>query len=78
MQPAGIKCLPFHAVEGAIGAQTADGGAVFEAEEAWSRSGIVTAVTDRAVFNATLDEPRAVDGWFAGGVLTWETGADVN
>ena len=47
-----------------------------EAEEAWSRSGIVTAVTDRAVFNATLDEPRAVDGWFAGGVLTWETGAN--
>ncbi|GAA0650966.1 hypothetical protein GCM10009424_29930 [Sphingomonas ursincola] len=59
-----------------VGEQTADGGAVFEAEEAWSRSGIVTAVTDRAVFNATLDEPRAVDGWFAGGVLTWETGAN--
>lgn len=59
-----------------VGAQTADGGAVFEAGEAWSRSGIVTAVTDRAVFNATLNEPRAVDGWFAGGVLTWETGAN--
>ena len=59
-----------------VGAQTTDGGAVFEAEEAWSRSGIVTAVTDRAVFNATLDEPRAADGWFAGGVLTWETGAN--
>ncbi|MEO0810438.1 MAG: DUF2163 domain-containing protein, partial [Pseudomonadota bacterium] len=59
-----------------IGVQTTDGDAVFEAQEAWSRSGIVTDVTDRAVFHATLDEPRATDGWFAGGVLTWETGAN--
>ena len=59
-----------------VGAQTTDGDAVFEAEQAWSRSGIVTAVTDRAIFNATLDEPRASNGWFAGGVLTWETGAN--
>ena len=59
-----------------VGAQTTDGSAVFEAEEAWSRSGLVTEVTDRAVFIAAVDEPRAVDGWFAGGVLTWETGAN--
>jgi hypothetical protein len=57
-----------------VGAQTTDGGAVFEAEEAWSRSGLVTDVTDRAVFVAAVDEPRAIDGWFAGGVLTWEAG----
>ena len=59
-----------------VDAQTTDGDAVFEAQEAWSRSGIVTTVTERAVFEATLDEPRAIDGWFAGGVLTWETGAN--
>ena len=59
-----------------VGAQTTDGTAVFEAEEAWTRSGIVTAFTDRAVFTATLDESRAIDDWFAGGVLTWETGAN--
>ena len=59
-----------------VGAQTTDGDAVFEAQEAWSRSGIVTAVTDRVLFDATIDEPRAVDDWFAGGVLTWETGAN--
>ena len=23
-----------------------------------------------------IDEPRAADGWFAGGVLTWESGAN--
>ncbi len=59
-----------------VGEQTTDGSAVFEALEAWSRAGLVTDVTDRAVFIAALDEPRAVDGWFAGGVLTWETGAN--
>ena len=49
---------------------------MFEALEAWSRAGLVTDVTDRAIFTAAIDEPRAVDGWFAGGVLTWETGAN--
>ena len=56
------------------GQQTTDGTAVFEAMESWSRAGIVTDVVDRAVFTATVDEPRAADGWFAGGVLTWESG----
>jgi hypothetical protein len=59
-----------------VGAQTIDGTVVFVAEEAWTRSGIVAAVSDRVVFTATLDEPRATDDWFAGGVLTWETGAN--
>jgi hypothetical protein len=57
-----------------VGQQTMDGSAVFEAMEAWSRSGAVMGVVDRALFTAAIDEPRAVDGWFAGGVLTWETG----
>jgi hypothetical protein len=59
-----------------VGEQTTDGTAVFEALEAWSRSGIVVDVTDRTIFTANIDEPRAVDGWFAGGVLTWGSGAN--
>ena len=63
---------PLH--DTALGAQTTDGTAVFEAMAAWSRAGIVTDVVDRSIFTANIDEPRAVDGWFAGGVLTWESG----
>ncbi len=59
-----------------VGQQTTDGSAVFEAVEAWSRSGAVVGVADRALFTAAIDEPRASDGWFAGGVLTWESGAN--
>lgn len=57
-----------------IGAETTDGTAVFVAENAWSRAGSVAEVLDRALFTAAIDEPRAADGWFDGGVLTWETG----
>jgi hypothetical protein len=57
-----------------VGQQTADGSAVFEAMEAWSRAGVVISVVDRVIFTASIDEPRAADGWFAGGVLTWESG----
>lgn len=57
-----------------VGQQTTDGTAVFEAMESWSRAGVVLDVIDRAVFTAAIDEARAVDGWFAGGVLTWESG----
>ncbi|MGI3212571.1 DUF2163 domain-containing protein [Roseovarius tibetensis] len=73
---AGTTAIQQPGFDTSAGAQTLDGDAVFEAEEAWTRSGIVTAVTDRAVFTATLDESRATDDWFAGGVLTWETGAN--
>ena len=57
-----------------VGEQTTDGTALFVAMEAWSRSGTVVDVIGRASFTAVIDEPRAVDGWFAGGVLTWESG----
>jgi uncharacterized phage protein (TIGR02218 family) len=57
-----------------VGAETTDGTAVFVAENAWSRAGTVTEVLDRAQFTAAIDEPRATDGWFDGGVLIWETG----
>ena len=62
--------------ETTVGEQITDGTAVFEAAEAWSRSGTVVGIVDRATFTAAIDEPRAVDGWFAGGVLTWESGAN--
>ncbi len=73
---AGTSALEAPSFDTTVGAQTTDGGAVFEVEEAWSRAGLVTDVTDRAVFVAEVDEPRAIDGWFAGGVLTWETGSN--
>jgi uncharacterized phage protein (TIGR02218 family) len=57
-----------------VGNQTADGTAVLGAMEAWTRAGTVADVVDRVLFDAAIGEPRAVDGWFAGGVLTWETG----
>ena len=58
------------------GAQTTDGSAVFAAQEAWTRHGEVTGVIDRKTFVALIEEPRAADGWFVGGVLIWETGAN--
>ena len=73
---AGITAAVQPAYATTVGEETTDGSAVFLAEEAWSRSGLVTEVTDRASFTASIDEPRAIDGWFAGGVLTWETGAN--
>ena len=57
-----------------VGNQTTDGNAVFEAEQAWMRAGVVAAVSDRKTFEANLDESRAVDGWFSRGVLLWESG----
>lgn len=59
-----------------LGAQTNDGTAIFVAEEAWTRAGTVTAVLDRTHLTASIDEPRATDGWFTGGLLTWETGGN--
>jgi len=63
----------------AVGNTTTDGTAAFTAAEAWTRAGIVAAGTqttaaDKHSFNVTLTEPRAIDGWFSAGVLTFETG----
>jgi hypothetical protein len=71
---AGTTAAVEPAYDTTVGQQTTDGTAVFGAVEAWSRSGLITDVIDRASFTASIDEARAVDGWFAGGVLTWETG----
>lgn len=56
------------------GQTTTDGTAVFTAQEAWTRNFEVTAVTDRAVFDISVDDSRAIDDWFNNGTLVWETG----
>ncbi|RWO20653.1 DUF2163 domain-containing protein [Mesorhizobium sp.] len=59
-----------------VAATTTDGTAVFTAEEAWVRSGVVATRTDDSDFTATLTESRAVDGWFTNGGVKWTTGAN--
>lgn len=88
--PAGTAGVERHAEDGAVGIQystitrPSSSGAVF----ARGISRCVTAGTTAAdqpayattpgaeapAFTAAIDEPRATDGWFDGGVLTWETG----
>ncbi|RVD16860.1 DUF2163 domain-containing protein [Mesorhizobium sp. M7A.F.Ca.ET.027.02.1.1] len=57
-----------------VAATTTDGTAVFTAEEAWVRSGVIATHTDDSDFTATLTESRAVDGWFTNGVIKWTSG----
>jgi len=59
-----------------VGATTTDGSAVFTAREAWMRHGVVDTVASRQQFTLTsgFSEPRAVDGWFVGGALVFESG----
>lgn len=40
----------------------------------WKRAGMVTSSTGSRVFQASINEPRAVDGWFNGGLVTFYTG----
>lgn len=60
-----------------VAATTTDGTAVFTAEEAWVRSGVVATKTSDGNFTATLTESRAVDGWFTNGVVKWTSGLNV-
>lgn len=62
------------AYDSTLSAATQDGTAVFVTEEAWTRFGAVTSVTDRRMFAVSITDPAAVTGWYNGGVLTWETG----
>lgn len=52
-----------------VGATTTDGTAVLTARNAWMRSAVITSVTNRRQFTVSVDEPRAVDGWFKNGAL---------
>lgn len=61
-----------------VAATTTDGTAVFTAEEAWVRSGVIATVTDDSDFTGTLTESRAVDDWFANnGIIKFTSGANV-
>jgi hypothetical protein len=60
-----------------VAATTTDGTAVFTAEEAWVRSGVVATRTDDGDFTATLTESRAVNEWFTNGVLKWTSGLNI-
>lgn len=60
-----------------VGGSTVDGSATFVAREAWTRNAFVEEVTDRKTFTlneVTFEDARAVDTWFNGGALTFETG----
>ncbi len=40
----------------------------------FTAAGTVTSVTDTQNFTIAITEPRAIDGWFAHGVLSWTSG----
>lgn len=42
----------------------------------WLKTATVAVVTDTQNFAIAVTEPRAVDGWFVGGVVTWTSGAN--
>lgn len=58
------------------GAVITDGTASFTAEIALTRPGVVTAVTTRTVFTATIDGPAVAADWFTGGLLILITGSN--
>jgi uncharacterized phage protein (TIGR02218 family) len=57
-----------------VGAQTTDGTVVLKSYQAWSRHATVDAVADQQEFTITVTEARAVDDWFNGGAVIWESG----
>lgn len=59
-----------------VGAETLDGSATFEAEEAWFRAGEVLSLSDAREMVVSLTDPRADSSWFAGGLLVWESGSN--
>lgn len=57
-----------------VGDTTTDGTVSFKAVASWTRSATVDIVADNADFTVFVSESRAADGWYAAGVLTFETG----
>lgn len=74
---AGVTDTTLPTYDTTVGDATVDGTATFIAREAFTRHATVDAVTDRANFTLTVTESRAVDGWFADGVITVESGANL-
>lgn len=40
----------------------------------WTKNGTVETAADRANFTTTIADERAIDGWFDGGLVIWQTG----
>lgn len=64
-----------------VGQNTTDGTAVLQAEESWTRSIIVSEVTNERIFKVTQLSPVSggprggfPNNWFKFGAVTWETG----
>jgi len=74
---AGITAATQPTMDTTVGNTTTDGSVVFTAREAFTRHATVASVTDRRTFSLTVTESRAVDGWFADGVITVESGANL-
>jgi len=51
-------------------------GVTWTATNAWSRDCVVATVTDKSAFTITVTEARATDGWFAGGVIIFDSGSN--
>lgn len=64
------------AMDTTVGNTTTDGTVTWTTRQAWTRHGVVDTVTDRTTFTLTVafDETRAVDDWFNGGALVFESG----
>lgn len=56
------------------GNNTVDGTATLKAYQAWSRHAVVATVTDNQTFTVTITESRAIDDWFNGGAVVFESG----
>lgn len=57
-----------------VGNDTVDGTATLEAVAAWTRHAVVSTASTNQTFIITITESRAVDDWFNGGLVTWESG----
>lgn len=73
---AGITSATQPTMDTTVGNTTTDGSVVWTARQAFTRHATVASVTDRSTFTITVDETRAVDGWFADGLITMESGAN--
>jgi hypothetical protein len=56
------------------GNTTVDGTATLKAYQAWTRHAVVATVTDNQTFTVTITESRAVNDWFNGGAVVFESG----
>ena len=61
---------------GGVGTTVVDGGVVWTARNAWTRTGRVLSSTGARTFICQISDSRAVDAWFNGGTCRFETGAN--